>query len=139
MSPERRHTTATRASDGRGATRYLHAPPLLVIAMPMNNPVTMLPTSTPPSITLPISGIDATIVGLIDMIDYWFYAEHGGERRRYHKFVHFYLMRSLGGDVGNHDHEVVESRWVTVNEALEMLYFKTERDVVTKAVTMIGN
>ena len=85
------------------------------------------------------SGIDATIVGPIDMIDYWFYAEHGSERRRYHKFVHFYLMRSLGGDVGNHDHEVVESRWVTVDEALEMLYFKTERDIVTKAVTMIGN
>lgn len=84
------------------------------------------------------SGIDGEIVGLIDKIDYWFYAEHGGERRRYHKFVHFYLMRFVGGEVGDHDHEVVESRWVTVDDALEMLYFKTERDVVTKAVTMIG-
>ena len=84
------------------------------------------------------SGIHGEIAGLIDKIDYWFYAEHDGERRRYHKFVHFYLMRFVGGDVRDHDHEVVESRWVTVDDALEMLYFKTERDVVTKAVTMIG-
>ena len=84
------------------------------------------------------SGIDGEVIDLIDTIDYWFYAERGGARRRYHKFVHFYLMRSVGGDVGDHDHEVVESRWVTVEDALEMLYFKTERDVVTKAVTMIG-
>lgn len=85
------------------------------------------------------SGIDGEIVGLIQTIDYWFYADHSGERRRYHKFVHFYLMRFVGGDVGAHDHEVVESRWVTVDDALKMLYFKTERDVVTKAVAMIGN
>ena len=35
------------------------APPLEVIEMPMNKPVTMLPTRTPPSIFMP-SGIDAT-------------------------------------------------------------------------------
>ncbi|HKP69973.1 MAG TPA: NUDIX hydrolase [Pyrinomonadaceae bacterium] len=84
------------------------------------------------------SGIDGEIVGLIETIDYWFYAAYSGERRRYHKFVHFYLMHFVGGDVGDHDHEVVESRWVPVDAAIEMLYFKTERDVVTKAVTMIN-
>ena len=36
-----------------------HAPPLLVIEMPMKRPVTMLPTSTPPRIFAP-SGIAAT-------------------------------------------------------------------------------
>ena len=85
------------------------------------------------------SGIDGEIIELIDTIDYWFYAEYSGERRRYHKFVHFYLMRFVGGSVDDHDDEVVESRWVTVDDALGMLYFKTERDVVAKAVTMIGN
>ena len=85
------------------------------------------------------SGIHAEIVGLVDTIDYWFYAEFDGVRRRYHKFVHFFLMRFLDGDVGDHDHEVVESRWVTVDDALAMLYFKTERDVVATAVTMMGN
>ena len=85
------------------------------------------------------SGIDGEIVGLIDTIDYWFYADYSGQRRRYHKFVHFYLMRFVGGDVGDHDHEVVESRWVTADDAIKLLYFKTERDVVTKVVAMIGN
>jgi len=85
------------------------------------------------------SGIDAEIVGPIDTIDYWFYAEYDGARRRYHKFVHFFLMQAIGGNVGDHDHEVVESRWVTVDDAMAMLYFKTERDVVATAVTMMGN
>ena len=85
------------------------------------------------------SGIEGEIVGPIETIDYWFYGEYTGERRRYHKFVHFYLMRCVGGEVGDHDHEVVESRWVSIEEAMEMLYFKTERDVVAKAASMIGN
>jgi 8-oxo-dGTP pyrophosphatase MutT (NUDIX family) len=85
------------------------------------------------------SGIDGEIVGLIDTIDYWFYADYGSQRRRYHKFVHFYLMSFVGGDIRDHDHEVVESRWVTADDAIKMLYFKTEREVVTKAVSMIGN
>ena len=85
------------------------------------------------------SGLNGEIVGPIETIDYWFYAEHGGERRRYHKFVHFYLMRFVGGNVDDHDHEVVESRWVTKEEALKMLHFQTEREVVTKAVAMLSN
>jgi 8-oxo-dGTP diphosphatase len=85
------------------------------------------------------SGIEGEIINQIDTIDYWFVADSSGGRRRFHKFVHFYLMRSVGGNVDDHDHEVAESRWVTIDEALQMLDFKTERDVVTKAASMIKN
>ena len=85
------------------------------------------------------SGIEGTIVDKIDTIDYWFVADFGGGRHRFHKFVHFYLMRSVGGDLDNHDHEVSESRWLTIDDALQKLEFKTERDVVTKAAAMIKN
>ena len=83
------------------------------------------------------SGIEAEMIAPIDTIEYWFSAEHDGERRRYHKFVHFFLMRFKAGDVGDHDDEVAESRWVTIDEALRLLEFKSERDVVTKADVMV--
>ena len=83
------------------------------------------------------SGIVAELVAPIETIEYWFYADRGGERRRYHKFVHFFLMRYVSGDVSDHDDEVDEARWVTVDEALTLLEFKSERDVVAKAMAMI--
>ena len=83
------------------------------------------------------SGIEAEMIAPIDTIEYWFSAEYDGERRRYHKFVHFFLMQFRAGDVGDHDDEVAESRWVTIDEALRLLEFKSERDVVTKAGVMI--
>jgi len=83
------------------------------------------------------SGIEAEMIAPIDTIEYWFSAEYDGERRRYHKFVHFFLMQFRAGDVGDHDDEVAESRWVTIDEALRLLKFKSERDVVTKADVMV--
>jgi 8-oxo-dGTP diphosphatase len=78
------------------------------------------------------------LVAPIDTIEYWFTADHDGERRRYHKFVHFYLMSYRSGDVADHDDEVAEARWVAIRAALEMLDFKSERAVVEKAAVMIA-
>jgi NADH pyrophosphatase NudC (nudix superfamily) len=39
--------------------------------------------------------------------------------------------------VTDHDHEVAEARWVSFEEAMEMLAFKSERKVVEKAKEMI--
>ncbi|HUR97518.1 MAG TPA: NUDIX hydrolase [Pyrinomonadaceae bacterium] len=83
------------------------------------------------------SGIEADLVSPIETIEYWFVATYGGRRRRYHKFVHFFLMSYKAGDVGDHDNEVDESRWVDVETALSMLEFKSERDVVAKAGMLI--
>ena len=83
------------------------------------------------------AGVDAKIVELIETSEYWFTAERDGEMRRYHKFVHFFLMEYLGGNVEDHDHEVAEARWVTVEDAIRMLAFKSERDIVAKGSAML--
>src|SRR5215203_479166 len=83
------------------------------------------------------SGLHAELIDKIETSEYWFVAERRGERRRYHKFVDFYLMRYLSGDVADHDHEVSEARWVSVACAEEMLAFKSERETVAKAAAMI--
>jgi 8-oxo-dGTP diphosphatase len=84
------------------------------------------------------AGIETERLGLIETIEYWYRSVKYGKPVRYHKFVHFYLMQFRGGDVSQHDHEVGDAKWVSIAEALEMLEFKGEREVVEKAREMIA-
>src|SRR5690349_12437160 len=45
------------------------------------------------------TSIIAELIGLIDTVEYWYFAARKSGRVRYHKFVHFYLMRYLSGDI----------------------------------------
>ena len=82
-------------------------------------------------------GVETQRLGLIETIEYWYRSVKNGRPVRFHKFVHFYLLEYRGGDVSNHDHEVEEARWVSFDEAVEMLEFKSEREVAEKALAMI--
>jgi 8-oxo-dGTP pyrophosphatase MutT (NUDIX family) len=59
-------------------------------------------------------------------------------RTRFHKTVHFFLMRPVGGDVSLHDHEFDEVRWFQLEEALEMMTHATERSVVEGAAEIMA-
>ena len=82
-------------------------------------------------------GVETERLALIETIEYWYRSVKNGKPVRFHKFVHFYLLEYRSGDVLNHDHEVEESRWVSFDEAVEMLAFKGECEVVEKAREMI--
>src|ERR1044071_1370227 len=83
------------------------------------------------------AGVETDMIKLIETIEYWYRSVKNGKPVRFHKFVHFYLLEYKGGDVSNHDHEVEEARWVSFEEAVEMLEFKSEREVAEKAREMI--
>ena len=83
------------------------------------------------------AGIETELLDLIETVQYWYQRVQYGKHIRYHKYVHFFLLKYRAGDVSDHDHEVAESRWVSLDEALEMLAFKSERGVVEKARAMI--
>ena len=83
------------------------------------------------------AGVETELIKLIETIEYWYRSVKNGKPVRYHKFVHFYLMEYKSGDVPQHDHEVEEARWVSIDQALEMLDFKSEREVVEKARAML--
>jgi len=85
------------------------------------------------------TGLDATSDGLIDKVEYWYQATKGGVRIRYHKFVHFFLMRYVSGDVSNHDHEVNEARWFPLHDAASRLAFRSEQGIVVQAGQMTGS
>jgi 8-oxo-dGTP pyrophosphatase MutT (NUDIX family) len=83
------------------------------------------------------AGIECEIIEKIETVEYWYFGDQRGERVRFHKLVHFYLMKYLSGDTANHDREVSESRWVTPEKAVEMLAFKSEKSVVEKGFETI--
>ncbi|MDP9176426.1 MAG: NUDIX domain-containing protein [Gemmatimonadota bacterium] len=83
------------------------------------------------------AGLEAEIVEKLKLVEYWYQATADGKRVRYHKYVHFFLMRYLSGDVTDHDHEVNEARWLEVAQAIGTIAFKSERAVLEQAATCI--
>jgi 8-oxo-dGTP diphosphatase len=83
------------------------------------------------------TGLEAELLDLLERIEYWFYASRGGHRVRFHKFVHFYLMRFISGNVNDHDQEVEEARWFEIHEAIDMLAYESEKKMVRKARELI--
>ena len=85
------------------------------------------------------AGIEAELISPLERVEYWYQAAKGAERVRYHKFVNFYLMRYLAGDVADHDYEVTEARWFPIDDATSTLAFKSERSVLEKAARMLSS
>lgn len=84
------------------------------------------------------SGLNAEIIEPIATTDYWFSFPIDGVMRRIHKFVDFYLMRYTDGDTADHDGEVLEARWVDLDEAALLLEFEQERNVVSAGAEKIA-
>jgi len=83
-------------------------------------------------------GVSSEIVQHIETIEYWYAGLENGIRVRFHKRVHFYLMKYLSGDTKDHDWEVNEARWVPVEDAANQLAFDNERRVMDRARELIG-
>lgn len=83
------------------------------------------------------AGVETDLLGKINTIEYWYYSGEGERRVRFHKQVHFFLMRYLSGSVEDHDYEVNEARWVEIDQAQAMLAFENEKKLVVKARLMI--
>jgi hypothetical protein len=57
---------------------------------------------------------------------------------RVRKAVHFFLMRSTGGRVSLHDHEMEDVRWFPLEEALKLAAYRGEREVLERAAERLG-
>jgi 8-oxo-dGTP diphosphatase len=83
-------------------------------------------------------GVSSEVVQLIETIEYWYAGLDNGIRVRFHKRVHFYLLRYVSGDTKDHDWEVNEARWVPIDDATSQLAFDNERRVMERARELIG-
>lgn len=59
------------------------------------------------------------------------------QRKRVHKRVVFFLMVYLAGSTDDHDDEVDEARFFLIDDALERLTFESERDIVSRARSLL--
>lgn len=81
------------------------------------------------------TGLDVRIERKVGEIEYWFTRAEMG--KRFHKRVHHYLLRAVGGDTANHDHEYEEVRWFPASEAVRRLTFPDEVEMLRKAVALL--
>jgi len=82
------------------------------------------------------TGLDGVVDDALGSIDYSFYSREEGSR--IHKTVHYYLMHATGGDTADHDHEVSEARWMRLRDALHLMTYPNEREMVRRAAESLG-
>jgi len=68
-------------------------------------------------------------------IRYYYYSRE--EDTRYFKLVHFFLLRYSSGSAEDHDQEVEKVVWVPAQEALRLLSYKGEREVLARALDIL--
>ena len=83
------------------------------------------------------TGLQGTLVRALERIEYWYVWTHGGDRDRIHKLVYFFLFRYTSGSTEDHDAEVDDARWMTLDEARKLLSFENERRVLEQAAKAI--
>lgn len=83
------------------------------------------------------TGLEVAVIEPVATIDYWYVQPAFGEDppRRVHKFVHFFLMRAVGGDTDDHDRETEIVELLLPDDALARVSFAAERDVIRAAVS----
>jgi 8-oxo-dGTP pyrophosphatase MutT (NUDIX family) len=79
------------------------------------------------------AGVEAEVIASLGEVRYWY--QRGG--RRIAKVVEFFLLQYVSGDVGDHDHEVEQARWVSAVEAIRTLSYPGERDMVRAALSRL--
>jgi 8-oxo-dGTP pyrophosphatase MutT (NUDIX family) len=123
-----------RAVDGRTQVLLVHrrSPPLW--ALPKGTPdsgETLEETALRE--TREETGISVEIEAKLRSIRYFFVRGS----TRFHKTVHFFLMRPVGGSTDEHDTEFDEVRWTDAPEAVALLTHDTERSVVEQALEVM--
>jgi 8-oxo-dGTP pyrophosphatase MutT (NUDIX family) len=80
------------------------------------------------------TGLLVEAVEKLGTIDYWFVMRGF----RIHKLVHHWLMRPVGGDVADHDHEYDDVDWFPIDVALDRITYDNERKVLVEAGKRLG-
>jgi len=75
------------------------------------------------------TGLDVRVVRPVRAIYYWFNARG----TRVHKTVHYFLMEATGGGFSQRDTENDRAAWFDLAEALSLMTYENEADVVQEA------
>ncbi|MBI2267683.1 MAG: NUDIX hydrolase [Armatimonadetes bacterium] len=82
------------------------------------------------------TGLSTAVLEKIDEIDFHFFSH--SEQCLYHKIVHFYLMECISEDPSQKDEEADAVAWYPPEEAMEILKYQNEKEIVRKAYTRLA-
>lgn len=71
------------------------------------------------------TGIEAEIAEALPPVAYWYQWE--GEKRK--KTVYYYIMKFKSGNFENRDHEMEAVEWLPIDEAMDRLTYKSDKEV----------
>lgn len=81
------------------------------------------------------TGVHVNVLAPITSIRYFFVGHDDGVR--YDKTVYFYLMEPMGGSTSDHDAEFDVVEWCSYEEAVDLLEYNNEREVLEAARSLI--
>jgi len=79
------------------------------------------------------TGVTGRIVKLLGDIRYQFISPL--DKARVFKNVRFFLFEYTGGEIACQDSEVEDARWLNVDEALKIMAYPSEKEIMRKAET----
>ncbi|WP_129630939.1 NUDIX hydrolase [Candidatus Oscillochloris fontis] len=79
------------------------------------------------------TGLSGEIVSYLTTIEYWFRAGSS----RIHKYVDLFLIRYASGEVRPQEAEVDDARWFSLDDAMRLVSFERERDVIIKVADLL--
>ena len=83
------------------------------------------------------TGVHVNVLAPITSIRYFFVGHDDGIR--YDKTVYFYLMEPMGGSTSDHDAEFDVVEWWNYEEAVDLLEYDNEREVLEAARSLIDS
>lgn len=78
------------------------------------------------------TGVSARLISELGDVEYR-YARKG---RSVHKRVRFFLFEYEHGDVADHDHEIEQAEWITLQDGARRLTYEGEREMVRRAMSL---
>ena len=81
------------------------------------------------------TGLEVALEDKVGSIEYWFVRSE--EARRFHKSVHFWLMRPTGGSLEQHDAEHVSVRWFPIADAVQRATHENTASILRQAAALI--
>jgi len=77
------------------------------------------------------TGLTGSIIDQLGQKSYWFYLK--GENAKCKKTVTYFLLGYISGEPNNLSWEVDDAKWVPLEEALELLHYKSDKEILARA------
>jgi 8-oxo-dGTP diphosphatase len=79
------------------------------------------------------TGAEGEIVQELKPVTYWYVMDDIKRK----KTVYYFIMKYMGGDITKHDHEMEAVEWLPMDQILDRLTYKSDKDIFLEAEPII--